>query len=119
MLLILSISELRKRSTLSEGEEPEIHCPFQTSPFDKQSLVTSICGRTVFISPDPTVFNNNNSFKGEEILKELCNFGEGFIEKWSSSDSTAHLEEDYDSIFMSLNGKFYKKRTERREKLKM
>ena len=99
------ISELRKRSTLSEGEEPEIHFPFQTSPFEEQSQVTPICGRTIFISPDPSVFNNNNSFKGEEILKELYNFGEGFLERWSSSASSYQLEEDYDSIFMSLNGK--------------
>ena len=67
--------------------------------------MTPICGRTIFISPDPSVFNNNNSFKGEEILKELYNFGEGFLERWSSSASSYQLEEDYDSIFMSLNGK--------------
>ena len=67
--------------------------------------MTPICGRTIFISPDPSVFNNNNSSKGEEILKELYNFGEGFLERWSSSASSYQLEEDYDSIFMSLNGK--------------
>ena len=100
-------SDLRKRSTLSEGEEPEIHYPFQSSPFDKETLNTPVCGRTIFISPDPTVSNNNNSFKGETILNELHNFGDGFIEKWISSDSKAQQgEEDYDSIFMSLNGKF-------------
>ena len=89
---------------MSEGEEPEIYFPFQTSPFDKESLHPAVCGRTIFISPDPSVFINNNSLQGEEILKELCNFGEGFIEKWCTLDSKS-LEEDYDSIFMSINGK--------------
>ena len=53
--------------------------------------------------------NNNNSFKGETILKELHNFGEGFLEKWSNLDSKAQQAEDYDSIFMSLNGKSFSK----------
>ena len=103
IILCFFSTELRKRSTLSEGEEPDIHFPFQTSPFDKETLCTPICGRTIFVSPDPSVSNNNNSFKEEAILKELHIFGEGFIEKSSSSDSKAQQEED--SIFMSLNGK--------------
>ncbi|XP_053394858.1 titin homolog [Mercenaria mercenaria] len=91
----------RKRSTLSEGEEPEVHFPFKTNPFNKESLQPKFSGQSIFVSPNPCVFNNNNSHKEAAIVKELCGFGDGFVEKWSAGLSDS--EPGYDPIFMSLN----------------
>ena len=96
-------TDLRKRSTLSEGEEPEVHFPFKTNPFDEDPLQQKLTGHSIFISPDPSVFNNNNSYKEAAILKELCGFGDGFLDKWCEGVSDSDL--DIDPIFMSINGK--------------
>jgi hypothetical protein len=101
--MIICFSDLRKRSTLSEGEEPEVHFPFTTNPFDKESLQPKFSGHSIFISPNPRVFNNNNSHKEAAILKELCGFGDRFVEKWCDGVTVGYL--DVDPIFMSINGK--------------
>lgn len=104
--MILLLLDLRKRSTLSEGEEPEVHFPFKTNPFDKESLQPKFSGQSIFVSPDPSVFNNNNNHKGATVVKELCSFGDGFVEKWSGTQPDTG-DPDYDPVFMSLNGEIF------------
>ncbi|XP_052248907.1 uncharacterized protein LOC127856627 isoform X2 [Dreissena polymorpha] len=94
--------DLRKRSTLSEDEEPAVHFPFVFNPFRPEGAQPCLSGHTIFVSPDPSVLNNNNSHKELPILEDLCHFGDGFLERWSSpDDDTSGI--DFDPIFMSLN----------------
>jgi len=60
-----------------------------------------LTGHTIFVSPDPSVLNNNNSHGELSVKEELYGFGEGFLERWSSEPKLA----DNDPIFMALNGK--------------
>ncbi|XP_052778199.1 uncharacterized protein LOC128215553 isoform X2 [Mya arenaria] len=92
----------RKRSTLSESEEPEVHFPFVFNPFNPDTGQLRLTGHSIFISPDPSVLNNNNSHRDIPVLKELYHFAEGFLERWSSS-GTDKSGSDYDPIFMALN----------------
>ncbi|KAK3602389.1 hypothetical protein CHS0354_026277 [Potamilus streckersoni] len=104
--------EQRKKSTLSEGEEPELHCPFQTSPFDKEFLSRHpVTGASIFINSDPSKYNNNSksSLHVDQIPQDLYELNAKFLEEGVSppittaSPSAASLEiEKSDPIFMSL-----------------
>ncbi|XP_061174975.1 uncharacterized protein LOC133184124 isoform X2 [Saccostrea echinata] len=93
--------EERKKSNLSEGEEPEVHLPF--NPFDTESLHhSSVSGSHLFLSQNS--LNNNNTKHPPEtqaFLESLHEFGENFLEFWSdtstsmsATDEMANQEED-------------------------
>lgn len=115
--LIFLFTEERKKSNLSEGEEPEIHLPFKISPFDKDAL-KPVSGSDVFINPH--VIDNNNTKSSEDnsaIIENLHEFEDKLIETWSSPKArrsstsgetmetiTKDAEEDRDEIFMIVKG---------------
>lgn len=111
-IFVYSFAELRKRSTLSEGEEPEVQFPFKFNPFDPSASPGCLSGHTIFVSPHPSVLNNNNSHGQLSVKEELYQFGEGFIERWSSEPKQ---DPDYDPIFMALNGQLIKYQNCKRE----
>ncbi|KAL3868401.1 hypothetical protein ACJMK2_041211 [Sinanodonta woodiana] len=104
--------EQRKKSTLSEGEEPELHCPFQTNPFDKEFLSHHpITGASIFINPDPSLYYNNSksSLHVGQIPENLFELSAKFLEEGGSPPITtispiaSSLEiERSDPIFISL-----------------
>ncbi|XP_060082242.1 titin-like [Ylistrum balloti] len=107
--------EERKKSNLSEGEEPEVHYPFKTSPFDKDAIDRiPVTGASLFLNSHATDNNNKKySKENEEILTSLHSFGEKFMEMWSSGQSGVSLdrrgscsvmEEDDDTVFMTIKG---------------
>ncbi|XP_062603723.1 uncharacterized protein LOC134265519, partial [Saccostrea cucullata] len=81
--------EERKKSNLSEGEEPEVHLPF--NPFETESLHhSSVSGSHLFLSPNS--LNNNNTKHPPEtqaFLESLHEFGEKFLGSWSDEESTS------------------------------
>jgi len=104
---LLFSSDLRKRSTLSEGEEPEVHYPFVFNPFTPpgEGGQPRLSGQSIFVSPDPSVVNNNNAHQCLPVLKELYHFGEGFIERWADSLAKSRLSDpNYDPVFMEVEG---------------
>lgn len=71
-------------------------------------MTPKFSGHSIFISPDPSVFNNNNSHKETSVLKDLCGFGVKFLDKWAPLDQksqTWNSDPDYDPIFMIIRGK--------------
>lgn len=108
---ILYFSEERKKSNLSEGEEPEVHYPFKISPFDKEALSwKSIKGSDVFLS-NHLVDNNNSkqSIENEVVIESLHEFSDKFIESWSSRKPSLEMDksEEEDPVFMNVDGKSY------------
>ncbi|XP_052100516.1 uncharacterized protein LOC127734587 isoform X3 [Mytilus californianus] len=101
--------EERKKSNLSEGEEPEVHYPFKISPFDKEALSwKSIKGSDVFLS-NHLVDNNNSkqSIENEIVIENLHEFSDKFIESWSSRKPSVEMEksEEEDPVFMNVDVK--------------
>ncbi|XP_069126174.1 titin homolog isoform X2 [Argopecten irradians] len=107
--------EERKKSNLSEGEEPEVHYPFKTSPFDKDAIDRiTVTGESLFLNSHGSDNNNKISAKeSEEILQSLHGFGEKFMELWSSGQSIkspdrrgscSTMEEEEDTVFMTIKG---------------
>lgn len=106
-----SITEERKKSNLSEGEEPEVHYPFKISPFDKEALSwKSLTGSDVFLS-NHLVDNNNSkqSLENEIVIENLHEFSDKFIESWSSKKPLINMEkpDEEDPVFMKVEGRHY------------
>lgn len=94
---------------MSEGEEPEVHLPF--NPFDTESLHhSSVSGSHLFQSPNS--LNNNNTKHSSEIqvfLESLREFGEDFLVSWSNSPTTMSATdstntEGEDLVFKTVEG---------------
>ncbi|XP_063413108.1 uncharacterized protein LOC134695672 isoform X3 [Mytilus trossulus] len=101
--------EERKKSNLSEGEEPDVHYPFKISPFDKEALSwKSIKGSDVFLS-NHLVDNNNSkqSIENEIVIESLHEFSDKFIESWSSRKPSLEMDksEEEDPVFMNVDVK--------------
>ncbi|KAL5021928.1 hypothetical protein ScPMuIL_001083 [Solemya velum] len=111
--------ELRKRSTLSEGEEPDVFLPFNFNPFDPEvSLKYRHSPDILSAKADLKIpeSNNNNKNNSDEkcgiVLTDLCEFSENFIERWSSpkwrtinNTMESHSEvEPEDVMFKNIKG---------------
>lgn len=96
--------EERKKSNLSEGEEPEVHLPF--NPFDTESIHhSSVSGSHLFLSPNS--LNNNNTKHTPEtraLLESLREFGEDFLGVWSNGTTPMAATEDEDPVFKTVEG---------------
>lgn len=96
--------EERKKSNLSEGEEPEVHLPF--NPFDTESLHhSSVSGSHLFLSPNS--LNNNNTKhtpQTQALLESLKEFGEDFLGAWSNGPTPMAATEDEDPVFKTVEG---------------
>lgn len=107
---LISLTEERKKSNLSEGEEPEVHLPF--NPFDTESRHhSSVSGSHLFLSPNS--LNNNNTKHSAEtraLLDSLHEFGASFLEAWSPNGPTEMSttqkegEEEEDPVFKTVEG---------------
>ncbi|KAK3089918.1 hypothetical protein FSP39_007645 [Pinctada imbricata] len=100
--------EERKKSNLSEGEEPEIHLPFKFNPFEKESLHhSSTSGSHLFLNSHSDNNNTKVSPENQTLFNDLHEFGDKFLEIWSSGSqkSTDKMDTEEDEIFMTVEVK--------------